>query len=120
MKFKGEMVGDDSFAQDIEEVEKRVERLPKTLDSGAEIIVNRAESIARAKGLHRTGSGTEGIIYEKENDDRLIGWGPRPNLHLYFHEIGTFKDYPRPHVRPATDQTENQVLEMITRNVVGD
>lgn len=121
MKFAGELVGEeDAATKDIDDAIANLNRLPQSMDAGAKKIVDKAKNIARAKGLHKTGAGVEGIIYERENDDRLIGWGPRPNLHLYFQEIGTFKDYPRPHLRPAADQTENEVLEMIRRNVVGD
>lgn len=120
MRFSGEIIGDDLIEKEMDEVIQRAERLPQALDAGAKKIVNRAQQIARLKGLHKTGAGDEGIIFEKENDDRLIGWAPRPNLHLYFHEIGTFKDYPKPHLRPAADQTENEVIEDIRRTVVGD
>lgn len=121
MRFKGELIGDeDGAAKDIDDAILSLNRLPKSLDDGAEQIVNTAQRIATAKGLRKTGAGVEGIIYETENDDRLIGWAPRPNLHLYFQEIGTYKDYPRPHLRPAADQEENSVLEMIRKNVVGD
>lgn len=121
MKFTGEMIGDENSASnDVEELVERAELLPQAMDNGAEKIVNRAKSIAKAKGLHKTGAGIAGIIYEKEQFDRLIGWAPRPNLHLYFHEIGTYKDYPRPHVRPAADQTEHEVVEDIRKTVIGD
>ena len=121
MRFKGEVVGsEDGPDKDIDEAINRVERLPQAMDSGASKIVNAAKGIARAKGLNKTGAGLEGIMFEKESNDRLIGWAPRPNLHLYFHEIGTHKDYPKPHLRPAADQSENEVIEDIRRTVVGD
>lgn len=90
------------------------------MDNGANKIVKKSKSIARSKGLHKTGAGVAGIVYERENDDRLIGWESRPNFHLYFHEIGTYKDYPRPHVRPAADQEENGIIEDISKTVVGE
>lgn len=120
MKVTGEVIGDDSIDREIEEAVHRVSRLPQAMDSGAEKLVNRSKNIARLKGLQKTGAGVAGIIYEREGDDRLIGWSPRPNLHLYFHEIGTYKDYPRPHVRPAADQSENEIIEDIRKTIVGD
>jgi len=121
MKFSGEVIGDEQEAErDVEEAVNRVESLPIAMDNGANKIINRAKSIARSKGLHKTGAGVDGIGFEKEKDDRLIGWATRPNLHLYFHEIGTYKDYPKPHVRPAADQEENQIIEDIRKTVVGD
>lgn len=120
MRIHGEVVGDEDFSNDMERVVRSVERLPQTLDVSAEKIINRSKNIARMKGLSKTGAGLEGIIYEREGDDRLIGWAPRPNLHLYFHEIGTYKDYPRPHVRPGADQMENEILDDIEKIVTGD
>lgn len=120
MRFKGEVIGDDNIGDDIDGVVRSVERLPETLDSSAEKIVDRSEVIARSKGLHKSGEGIKGIMYEREGDDRLIGWAPRPNLHLYFHEIGTYKDYPRTHIRPAADQTEEEILNDIEKVVTGD
>lgn len=120
MRVRGEVTGDDLIDQDIEDAIAKIDKLPQTMDKGAEKLINRAKNIARLKGLHRTGAGLAGIIYERERNDRLIGWAPRPSLHLYFHEIGTYKDYPRPHVRPAADQTEKEIIEDIRKNVVGD
>jgi len=120
MRPQGEVIGDNSVDADIDKAVRAADLLPETMDSGADTIVNKAKSIAKAKGLHKTGAGVEGIVYERENDDRLIGWAPRPNFHLYFHEIGTYKDYPRPHVRPAADQTEEQVIRDIENDLLGD
>jgi len=121
MKFKGELIGNDDAAfKDIDEAILSLNRLPKSLNDGAEKIVKTAKHIATAKGLNKTGAGVNGIIYEVEKNDRLIGWAPRPNLHLFFQEIGTYKDPARPHLRPAADQEENEILEMIRKNVVGD
>lgn len=120
MKLTGELIGDDLVDQDINEAVRRAERLPQAMDGGAEKIVNRSINIARMKGLVATGAGISGIIFETEREDRLIGWASRPNFHLYFHEIGTYKDYPRPHVRPAADQMENEVLDDIERTIIGD
>ena len=120
MKLSGAIIGDEEFSSDMDRVVRSVERLPETLDESAEKIINRSKEIAKSRGLHKTGAGLEGIIYERENDDRLIGWAPRPNLHLYFHEIGTNKDYPRPHVRPGADQVEEEILNDIEKVVLGD
>lgn len=120
MNTKGTFIGDGSFITDIDKQIHSMERLPKSMDSAAEKIINSAKQIATAKGLNKTGAGISGIIYETENEDRLIGWASRPNLHLYFQEIGTYKDYPRPHVRPAADQKEHEIIEDIRKNVVGD
>jgi len=121
MNLKGEMIGDENGSeQEIEEALRRVENMPRAMDNGAEKLIDRAKSIAKSKGLHKTGAGVAGIIYEPEKFDRLIGWAPRPNFHLYFHEIGTYKDYPRPHVRPAADQTEHEIVEDIRKMIIGD
>lgn len=121
MKLTGEVIGEpEQIEMDMEKFIRNAERLPGVLDQSAEKIVNQSKNLARMKGLSKTGAGLAGIIYEREGDDRLIGWAPRPNLHLFFHEIGTYKDYPRPHVRPAADQKENEIMKDIQKTIEGN
>lgn len=119
MKFSGEVIGDGD-ADVTEKYLRRSERLPQAMDKGAETIVNKSKSIATSKGLNKTGAGVDGIIYEPEGSDRLIGWDKRPKYHLAFHETGTYKDPARPHIRPAADQTEEAVVRQIEHDTVGD
>lgn len=116
------MIGDiDALDNDFSELENKASdaRIESSLDKGSEIIKNRGVGIAKAKQLYKTGKGVAGIGYQKTGPfARGIGWGPRPNLHLYFHEIGTYKDPPRPHLRPAADESSREVTQLLQNDIV--
>lgn len=121
MRVKAEMIGDESsIDSDIQDLIRKSERLPQAMDKGANTIVNKAKSIASSKGLNKTGAGVAGIMFERDANDRLIGWDKRPNFHLYFHEVGTYKDRPRPHIRPAAEQSEEQIIKQIEQDTIGN
>lgn len=107
---------------------------------------DRSRSIAKSKGLAKTGAGLSGIDVEEKDDGVDIGWGQRPNFHLYFHELGfhaldnrrgkmklkrsnkgkraryysgTGATYiaPKPHVRPAFDELEPDFYRSIQKTL---
>lgn len=120
------------FEQAIVRLEKIASNTSKVNDvivKEAEAIKEDAKSIAISKGLKVTGAGVDGIVAKHNNLESLIGWAGRPNLHLYFHEVGWhagFSKYtsrgrtgkrirrykkgsrkykpPNPHVRPAAQK----------------
>ena len=131
-----------------EEVEKDFIQLEKNADNAKPEVKkqaikmrDRARSIAKAKGLQKTGSGVSGIDIEEKLDSVDIGWGQRPNFHLYFHELGfhaldnrlgrvrisrsgknRVRVYmskkatyvaPKPHMRPAFDELEPEFYRKI-------
>lgn len=49
---------------------------------------DRARAIAQSKKLVRSGAGVSGITTEDTETGADVGWSQRPNLHLYFHELG--------------------------------
>lgn len=85
--------------------------IEKVYGISAEKIKTRASGIAGYKGLQETGAGISGIKEEVDGNGFRVGWVTRPNLHLYFHEIGTYKDPPRPHLRPAVDELEEEIYQ---------
>lgn len=114
MRIRGEVIGDaEQFEDDMQKQVTKSNQLPSAMDEGARILQEAGKQIAVSKGLIRTGAGIAGIVVERDGDDRLIGWSGRPNFHLYFHEIGTYKDYPRPHLRPAADQKGNEAMQIV-------
>lgn len=105
--------GFDEAAQDMEVLTNNAETVSTVYDKSATKIVNKSKAIASGKGLQVTGAGVAGIVKEVDGNGFKAGWGGRPNLHLYFHEIGTYKDPPRPHLRPAVDELEPEIQEDI-------
>ena len=108
-----EAFGFDEAAQDIETLVNNASNIESIYEESATLVQDRVKSIASSKGLQVTGAGVSGIEKEVDGNGFKIGWGSRPNLHLYFHEVGTYKDPPRPHMRPGADETEPQVQEKI-------
>lgn len=105
--------GFDEAAKDVEVLVNNAGGMNAIYEESADLVMNRSRSIASAKGLQVTGAGVAGIQKETDENGFKIGWISRPNLHLYFHELGTYKDPPRPHIRPAVDETEGQIVEKI-------
>lgn len=107
---------------------------------------DRARAIAQAKKLVRTGSGVSGIDIGETDAGVDVGWGQRPNFHLYFHELGFHaldnrrgkirlsrnskgkraRIYsskkatyiaPKPHMRPAFDELEPEFYKSIQKTL---
>lgn len=113
-----EVFGFDEVAQDMDILDAKSSQAKVAMHDIGDKMTDRAKSNFKAVLTQRTGQGASGIQNEKTDDDVVIGWSARPGLHGYFHEIGTYKDPPKPHLRPAFDEMENdfvrQVQEAIT------
>lgn len=108
-----EVFGFDEAAMDTEMLEVNALGIEEVYQESANLIVNRSKSIASSKGLQVTGALVAGITEEVDGNGFRVGWGGRPNLHGYFQEVGTYKDPPRPHIRPASDQSEDEIYENV-------
>ncbi len=108
-----EVFGFDEAAMDTEMLAVNAEGIEEVYQESANLIVNRSKSIASSKGLQVTGALVGGITEEVDGNGFRVGWGGRPNLHGYFQEVGTYKDPPRPHIRPASDESEDEVFEKV-------
>ena len=85
-----------------------------------------------------TGAGVEGIITKHALYESTVGWAGRPNLHLYFHEVGFHAGFskatsrerrgkrarrykkgsrkyvaPKPHIRPAALQHKDSFAKKV-------
>ena len=109
--------GFDEAAQDMETLTTNAETVSTVYDQSAAKIVNKSKSIASGKGLQVTGAGVAGIVKEVDGNGFKAGWGGRPGLHLYFHEIGTYKDPAKPHMRPAFDENEQQFERLVQNKI---
>ena len=101
--------GFDELQQELTEVAKATSgpERKEALDDGAEIIVDRAQSLAPVRtGLLKR----EGIVSGNNTGDYInIGW-TEPGFYGRFLEYGTSKMSPRPHLRPAWEQTQSTVM----------
>lgn len=97
-----EVIGAESAIAQYDKYIERLKLIPQLLDKAAEDVQKGSRQVAESKGLRVTGAGVAGITWAQDKGafSRGVGWAPRPNLHLLFHEIGTYKDPPRPHMRP--------------------
>lgn len=112
-----EVFGFDEAGMDIETLLNNAESISTVYEQSATKLQDRTKSIASSKGLQVTGAGVSGIEKEVDGNGFKIGWGPRPNFHLYFHEIGTYKDPPRPHIRPATDELKDEIYDDTQKHI---
>ena len=79
----------------------------KALDSGAEIIVQRARSLAPV----RTGRLRSGIVADPPDGDKIdIGW-TKEAFYRRFLENGTSKMAARKHLAPAYEQNQARIME---------
>ena len=108
------------------------------VEKEAEEIKDDAKKIATSKGLKVTGAGVEGIIAKHSLYESTVGWAGRPNLHLYFHEVGFHAGFskatsrerrgkrtrkykkgsrkyvaPKPHIRPAALQHKDSFAKKV-------
>lgn len=113
----------------LNKISSNAKTINSIVEKEAEEIKDDAKKIATSRGLKVTGAGVEGIITKHELYESTVGWASRPNLHLYFHEVGFHAGFskatsrerrgkrarrykkgtrkyvaPKPHIRPATLQ----------------
>lgn len=133
--------GFEQIEQDFRQFEQNADQAQPEVKKYAIKMRDQARSIAKSKGLAKTGAGVSGIDIEEKVDEIIVGWGQRPNFHLYFHELGfhaldnrkgkirvrrnnknrsrlyssvkaTYVA-PKPHMRPAFDQLEPEFYNTI-------
>ena len=118
--------------------EKAISKVLSLKLKEAEEIKDDARKIATSKGLKVTGAGVEGIIAKHSLYESTVGWAGRPNLHLYFHEVGFHAGFskatsrerrgkrarrykkgsrkyvaPKPHIRPAALQHKDSFAKKV-------
>lgn len=86
----------------------------QALDEGAEIIMTRARTLAPVRtGLLKR----EGITKGNNNGESVeIGW-TKDGFYGRFLEYGTSKMAPRSHLRPAYEQTQSQVMNVMLQKM---
>lgn len=133
--------GFDDIVNDFNRFEQNADQAQPEVKKYAIKMRDQARSIAKSKGLAKTGAGVSGIDIEEKVNEIIVGWGQRPNFHLYFHELGfhaldnrkgkirvrrnnknrsrlyssvkaTYVA-PKPHMRPAFDQLEPEFYNTI-------
>ena len=80
--------GFDDSAAEMDKLFNNSNKAQKEMRDVADDMRDQAKRNAQAGGLERTGAGISGIISEHKGDESIVGWGGRPNFHLYFHELG--------------------------------
>lgn len=92
----------------------------KALDSGGQITAKAARALAPVdEGDLREGIDVSGTLSRRQRSqhqkrseqERFVGPGTHPQAHL--REFGGDGHAPDPYMRPAWDQTKNQVLQRI-------
>ena len=143
VRVKAEHFGFDRINNQFAKYENNVKEAKVVLEKHANKMKDTAISNAVAGKLVKTGEGIKGIVTEPTENGQNVGWAPRPNFHLYFHELGFHavdnrqkqtirrdtrgarkRRYgrvratyvpPTPHMRPAFKANEKQFLyEMVT------
>lgn len=133
--------GFEDIVNDFNRFEQNADQAQPEVKKYAIKMRDQARSIAKSKGLAKTGAGVSGIDIEEKVNEIIVGWGQRPNFHLYFHELGfhaldnrrgkirvrrnnknrsriynsvkaTYVS-PKPHMRPAFDQLEPEFYNTI-------
>lgn len=133
--------GFEGIVQDFRQFEENANQAQPEVKKYAIKMRDQARSIAKSKGLAKSGAGVSGIEVENKINEVLVGWSQRPNFHLYFHELGfhaldnrrgkirvrrnnnnrsriygsvkaTYVG-PKPHMRPAFDQLEPEFYNTI-------
>lgn len=122
----------------LNKIRSNTKTINSIVEKEAEEIKDDAKKIATSRGLKVTGAGVEGIITKHELYESTVGWASRPNLHLYFHEIGFHAGFskatsrerrgkrarrykkgtrkyvaPKPHIRPATLQHKDSFAKKV-------
>lgn len=112
-----EVFGFDEASQDMEQFVAKTDNGTRAMNQVADKMRDTAKRHFQAKTTTRTGQGAGGIVSEHNGDESQIGWSGRPGLHGYFHEIGTYKDAPKPHMRPAFDQHEQEFVQKVQQAI---
>lgn len=122
----------------LNKIRSNAKTINSIVEKEAEEIKGDAKKIATSRGLKVTGAGVEGIITKHELYESTVGWASRPNLHLYFHEVGFHAGFskatsrerrgkrarrykkgtrkyvaPKPHIRPATLQHKDSFAKKV-------
>ena len=86
----------------------------QALEEGADIVVERARSIAPQRtGLLKR----EGIDKGDNTGDKIdVGW-TKDGFYGRFLEYGTSKMAAQPHIRPAYEQTQTKVIDTMLREM---
>ena len=108
--------GFDELRQELTEYAKGASEPTRkqALDEGGKIFETRARSLApRRFGTLQD----KGIVRGNNSGDFIeIGW-TKEGFYGRFLERGTSKMAPRPHIRPAYEQSKNQVAEIMLRKM---
>lgn len=108
--------GFDELQQELTDIAKNVTGPAKkdALEEGAKIIVNRARALVPAHtGLLKRKGVTQG---NNTGDAIDVGW-TKDGFYGRYLEYGTSKMSPRPHIRPAYEQSKNQVIEIMLQKM---
>ena len=122
----------------LNKISSNAKSINSIVEKEAEEIKDDAKKIATSKGLKVTGAGIEGIIAKHSLYESTVGWAGRPNLHLYFHEVGFHAGFskatsrerrgkrarrykkgsrkyvaPKPHIRPAALQHKDSFAKKV-------
>ena len=122
----------------LNKISSNAKSINSIVEKEAEEIKDDAKKIATSKGLKVTGAGVEGIIAKHSLYESTVGWAGRPNLHLYFHEVGFHAGFskatsrerrgkrarrykkgsrkyvaPKPHIRPAALQHKDSFAKKV-------
>lgn len=122
----------------LNKISSNAKTINSIVEKEAEEIKDDAKKIATNKGLKVTGAGVEGIITKHALYESTVGWAGRPNLHLYFHEVGFHAGFskatsrerrgkrarrykkgsrkyvaPKPHIRPAALQHKDSFAKKV-------
>lgn len=137
--MSGEVFGFEESAQEFDVFADKATQAKSAMEDVGEKMKETAKQIASSKGLNKTGAGISGIVKTTQGDDVVIGWATRPNLHLYFHELGFHaldnrrgrrkkrqKGFrgkratyvpPSPHMRPAFYKHEREFVEQVQNKI---
>lgn len=134
------LYGVDDAISELSDYAKKASTVGEVVEAGANEIKDESIKIAESKGLKVTGAGVSGIVTERNNFKTSVGWSERPNLHLYFHEIGFHAGFekgvresrgkrkrryktrkyiaPKPHIRPAAEKLEGKIVKKIEKHIL--
>ena len=108
--------GFDELREELADIAKNIDpqKRREALEDGADIIIDRAVSLAPERtGLLKR----EGIAKGNLTNDFIdVGW-TKDGFYGRFLEYGTRKMAPRPHVRPAWEQTKTRVIDTMLRKM---
>jgi len=127
--------GGAEIARALEALDQKVKKklLRQAVVAGAQVVKKRAKEIARTKGVQDTGALIRNIAgkVEKTNSDTYaqINIGvrhgkPKKNakrqddpFYWHFHEFGTSKMAARPFMRPAFEESKDDVVTAMTERL---